>query len=124
MPAVHLLLLEQEYRFLEYHMRDFLNLACITHYPNEQSKACLSMEGPQGGFVAYVEWVLVQCGSPFTVCLADEDNTSPTLNPEPSLPSAMPAADQKPTETTADLETEPTKKQSQSQSQCLRLLSS
>lgn len=32
LPAVHLLLLEQGDHSLEYHMRDFLDLVCLTHY--------------------------------------------------------------------------------------------
>lgn len=72
------------------------------------SRSCLvSLSCSLEGFVAYLEWVLVQYGAPSTVCLADEDNNSPTLDLEPSLPSAMPAADQKP-KPTVNLETEPT----------------
>lgn len=51
--AVHLLLLEQGYLVLEDHTKDFLDLVCLTHYPDrslcifyytslsERSKACL-----------------------------------------------------------------------------------
>lgn len=43
------------------------------------------MEGPQGSFAQYVEWVLVNYGSLFTICPAEEDTTSPNsaMDPEP-----------------------------------------
>ncbi|ROJ24392.1 hypothetical protein DPX16_20945 [Anabarilius grahami] len=69
----------------------------------EGTPACV---GPQGSIAKYVEWVLVQCGSSFTICPVEEDNASPTLDPEPSQPSAMPALEQKP-EPTEDSEPEP-----------------
>ncbi|XDV45720.1 hypothetical protein PO909_013767 [Leuciscus waleckii] len=74
-------------------MRDFLDLACLTHYSlckfshwfNKRSKARLSMDVPLGNFASYMEWVLVN--SPFTICLKNEANASPTLDPESSQPS-------------------------------------
>lgn len=56
-----------------------------------------------------MEWVLVHCISSYTVCLKDEDNTSPSPDPEHSEPSAMPTAGHKP-EPTADLEHKPATK--------------
>lgn len=67
-------------------MRDFLDL-CLTHYSvhslcvffqtslSVRSKEHLPMDSPQGNFTAFVEWVLVSCGSSFTVCAAAEDVT-------------------------------------------------
>lgn len=72
-----------------------LILACLNHCLehsvciflhtslNERSKACLTIEGPRGSFTAYVEWVLAQCDSLFTVCPVDEDIASPDSTPEP-----------------------------------------
>ncbi|ROL43074.1 hypothetical protein DPX16_9150 [Anabarilius grahami] len=97
-PAVHLLLLEQRDRSLEAHTS-----------LNERSKVRLPVEGPRGSFVKCVERVLVKCDSLFTVCLAYEDNTSPTPDPEPSQFSAMPTMEHK-LEPTADLEAEPVTK--------------
>lgn len=54
-------------------------------------KANLPVDGPRGSFTEY-EWVLVQNNSPFTVCIMNEDITSPTPDPEPSQP-AMPTAE-------------------------------
>ncbi|KAL0156874.1 hypothetical protein M9458_048120, partial [Cirrhinus mrigala] len=52
----------------------------------------------------YIEWVLVSRNSPLTVDFA-EDNTSPTLDPEPSQPS--PRFTKHEPEPTADGEPEP-----------------
>lgn len=106
--AVHFLQQEQGNCSLEDHTRDFLDLsrAYLTHFPdhslwvflhtglNEWSKSRLPVEGPRPTFTIYVEWVLVQNDSPFTVYIADEDNTGPTPDPETSQPSAMPAMEQ------------------------------
>ncbi|ROL53998.1 hypothetical protein DPX16_15596, partial [Anabarilius grahami] len=53
----------------------------------ERSKARLPVDGPRGDFAAYVEWVLVNNESPFTICLTEE---SPTPDPEPSQPPPHP----------------------------------
>lgn len=56
----------------------FLDLACLTHFPdralclffqtslNEQIKACLPGDSPQGTFAEFVEWVLANNNSPMT----------------------------------------------------------
>ncbi|ROL49044.1 hypothetical protein DPX16_16659 [Anabarilius grahami] len=98
-PAVALLCLEQRDRSLESHTLDFLELACLTHYPDrslcvfyisslsERSRARLPGSGPQKDFAALVEWVLVSNDSPFTVGPAEDDfATSPTPLPEASQP--------------------------------------
>ncbi|KAL0172967.1 hypothetical protein M9458_033278 [Cirrhinus mrigala] len=71
--AILVLLLEQGVRSLEYHTKDFAFLANLTHYLDR----CLC------SLVAYVEWVLVSCISQLAVDFVDDD-TSPTLDPEPS----------------------------------------
>ncbi len=55
-------------------------------------------------FMDYVLWVLVSCGSLLTMNIADDD-TSPTLDPEPSPPSPC-SVEHKP-EPTADGEPKP-----------------
>lgn len=87
-PAVHLLCLEKQDCSLE----DHADLAFLTHCPdsclrtfydvrlNTAMKAKLSGEGLHGGFAAFVEWVLVNCVSAYTIG-AVEDVTSPTSNP-------------------------------------------
>lgn len=93
------LLLEQGDRCLEDHTRDFVDISNFTHYLesslcsfyiaglNNTARAKLPGEGSRGSFAAFVEWVLVSNGSSFTVGPADEDATSPTPDPESSLPS-------------------------------------
>ncbi|KAI2652954.1 Gasdermin-E [Labeo rohita] len=115
-PAVLVLLLEQGDRSLEDHTTDFVFLTNYTHYPdnclcsfyfaglNTTTRAQLSGDGPRESFAAYVEWVLVSCNSSLTVDFADDD-TSPTLDPEPSLPSPQ-FAEHEP-EPTVDGEPEP-----------------
>lgn len=88
------------------HTRDFLDLACLTHYPdhplcvfyntsfNEWLKVHLPIEGSRESFAQYVEWVLVQCDSLLTACPNEEDIACPTPDPEPSQLSAMPAEKQ------------------------------
>lgn len=49
----------------------------------------MPMAGPRGSFAEYFEWVLVKCESP-------KVTASPTLDPEPSLSSAMPITDEEP----------------------------
>lgn len=58
---------------------------------------------------AYMEWVLVNNGSAFTICPAEDDNTSLTLDPELSQPPPTHRTDLKP-ESTADGESEPDKR--------------
>ncbi len=96
LPAVQLLCLEQRDRSLEDHTRDFLNLACLTHFPDrslcvfyisslsERCKARLPANGPKEDFAAFMEWVLENNGSPLTVCPSEEDISSPTHVPETS----------------------------------------
>ncbi|KAI2650713.1 Protein PHOTOPERIOD-INDEPENDENT EARLY FLOWERING 1 [Labeo rohita] len=115
-PAVLVLLLEQGDRSLEDHTTDFVFLTNYTHYPdnclcsfyfaglNTTTRAQLSGDGPRESFAAYVEWVLVSCNSSLTMDFADDD-TSPTLDPEPSQPSPQ-FAEHEP-EPTVDREPEP-----------------
>ncbi|KAL0177682.1 hypothetical protein M9458_026576, partial [Cirrhinus mrigala] len=113
-PAVLILLLEQGDRSLEDHTKDFVFLANYTHYPdnclcsfyfaglNTTTRVQLSGEGPRESLATYVEWV--SCNSSLTMDFADDD-TSPTLDPEPSQPSPQ-FAEHEP-EHTADGEPEP-----------------
>lgn len=87
-PAVRLLL-EQGGRSLEDHTWDFLDLVCLIHYPNLSLRTFYntspnerSRHSPQESFTAYVEWVLVKCGSPLIICPAEEDVSIPdsTMN--------------------------------------------
>lgn len=48
----------------------------------------------------FVEWILLNCGSPFTVCPIKEDITSPTPDPETHQNLAMPIMDLEPGPTT------------------------
>lgn len=96
LPAARLLCLEQMDRSLEDYTQDFLDLACLVHYSDdslsvffhtslsEQAKARLPANGPCEDFSAYVEWVLVNKESEFTIG-PEEDTNSPTPNSEPSL---------------------------------------
>ncbi len=96
--AVQLLCLEQQDHPLEDHTRDFIDLACLTHFPDrslcvfhitslsQQCKVHLPAGGPKENFAACVEWVLENNGLFFSVCPA-EDNSRPTTNLEPSQPS-------------------------------------
>ncbi|KAL0168702.1 hypothetical protein M9458_036924 [Cirrhinus mrigala] len=117
-PAVLILvlMLEQGERSLEDHTTDFVFLANMTHYPdsclcsfyqaglNTTTRAQLSKEGPQESLAAYVEWVVVSCNSPLAMDFTDDD-TSPTLDPEPS-PASPQIVEHEP-EPTADGEPEP-----------------
>ncbi|ROL46489.1 hypothetical protein DPX16_21673 [Anabarilius grahami] len=97
LPAVQLLCLEQGDRSLEKHTSDFLQLACLTHFPDrslciyyrtglsERSKVRIPAGGPTEDFAAYVEWVLVKNNSQFTIGPA-EDDTSSTPHPETNHP--------------------------------------
>lgn len=40
---------------------------------NERTKACLLGDDPLGNFDMCVEWVLMNYGSDFTICPAEED---------------------------------------------------
>ncbi len=112
-PAVQLLCLEQQDRPLEDHTRDFIDLACLTHFPDrslcvfyitslsEWCKARLPADGPKENFAACVEWVLENNGLFFS-----EDNSSPTPDPEPSQPSPSRCTECSP-EPTAAAEPEP-----------------
>ena len=85
LPAVQLLCLEQEKLSLESHTCAFLDLACLTSFPdrllsvffltslNVETKARLPSVGPRGNFAEYVEWVLVNCGSAYTIGPAEDD---------------------------------------------------
>ncbi|ROL53905.1 hypothetical protein DPX16_19591 [Anabarilius grahami] len=94
--AAELLCLEQKDCSLEAHLEDFLCLVPATTFPdnclcsflyaglNTATKEQQSGEGPRGSFPEYVGWVLVSCGSPLTVDIVDNDDTSPTSFPVPS----------------------------------------
>ncbi len=116
-PAVNLLCLEQKDRSLEDHKREFLDLALQTHYLdsclctfyyvglNTSTKAG---EGPWGSFATFVEWVLVNCGSCFTIDPM-ENITSPTPKSGSSLPSSrcmeqlpVPTTDREPEHATTE----------------------
>ncbi len=97
LPAVQLLYLEQMDRSLEDHTRDFLDLACLTHFPDcslcgfyitslsERCKVRLLANGPkEEDFATFVEWVLENNGSSLTVFPSEEDISSPTSKPETS----------------------------------------
>ncbi|CAM4620402.1 unnamed protein product [Leuciscus chuanchicus] len=60
-----------------------------------------------GTFTRFVEWVLANNNFHITVCLVDETNTSPTLDPSQTL--AMPIMDIK-LEPTVDREPKPASK--------------
>ncbi len=114
-PAVFVLLLEQGDRSLEDHTEDFVFLSNYTHYPdnclcsfyqaglNTSTRAQLSGDGPRESLAAFIEWVLVSCKSKLTVDIAGDD-TSPTLDPEPSQ---LPPHGAELPEPTADGEPEP-----------------
>ncbi len=114
-PAVLVLLLEQGDRSLEDHTEDFLFLSNYTDYIdnclcsfyqaglNTSTRAQLSGDGPRESLAAFIEWVLVSCKAKLIVDIADDD-TSPTLDPEPSQPPPYGAELPEPT---ADGEPEP-----------------
>ncbi|KAI2650829.1 Translation initiation factor IF-2 [Labeo rohita] len=89
-PAVLLLLLEQGNRSLVDHTKDFVYLAPLTHYPD----SCLCTFYRAGLNIA------TKASS-----LTTEDDTSPTQDPEPSLPASQHAEFEP--EPTADDEPEP-----------------
>lgn len=60
---------------------------CIFYHASlsERLKACVPVNGPKEDFAAYVEWVLVNNDSSFTVYpVEDNFSTSPTPPPETS----------------------------------------
>ncbi len=115
-PGYLLLLLVQGERSLEGHTRLFLEIAHLTSYSddalcvfydaslNPVCRAPSSEDGPLVDFAAFVEWILVRNGSPFTIC-PEDDLTSSTPDPEPS-PSSPRCAEPKP-EPTDDGEPKP-----------------
>lgn len=50
-------------------------------------KVCLPGVDPRENFTKYVEWMVVNNGSPFTSCPAEKDFTSTAPHPEPSQPN-------------------------------------
>lgn len=107
-PSVKIQILDQEDRPLEIHIKDFLDLACLTNFTdhalcvflktslNDRSWARLPKGGHENNFAAYVEWVLFHNNSPFTVGPADgEFAASPTSPPETDMPT--PSTDLEPT---------------------------
>lgn len=103
LPAVHLLLLEQGDRSLEDHMRDFLDLVCLTHYSLCKFLHTISTSGPRQA----CPWMFLWEISPliWSGCL----NASLILDPESSQPSTTPFTDLLP-ERTANPEPAPTMK--------------
>lgn len=59
-----------------------------------ETKIRLPEVGPWGNFAEFVEWVLVNCKSPFTISPTEEDVTSPAPDPELSQPSILPSPPQ------------------------------
>ncbi len=90
--TVNLLCLEHGSCSLEDHVDEFLDLVHLTTFPddylNTTTCAQLSGECPRGSFADYVEWVLVSCGSAFSV----EDVTSSTPLQTQSPANHHPAA--------------------------------
>ncbi len=88
LPAVQLLSLEQGQQTLETHTSGFLDLACLTTFPAHSPCAFFlsslnrETKEPQGNFAEFIEWVLVNCDSPYTV--------SPTLTPATPETSHLP----------------------------------
>lgn len=80
LPAIQLLCVEQEQQTFKDHTKKFLQLPCLINFPdhllclffrtslNDRTKACLPGAGFQGDFAEFVEWVLVTCGTPNTIC--------------------------------------------------------
>lgn len=97
----------------------FSSQCYLTNYPdrllcvfyntslNERSKARLPRDGPRGSFAQYVEWVLLNCGSHFSICEAEEeDPVRPTHAMDPTL---EPTTAMKPESATTSIpEPEPT----------------
>ncbi len=67
------------------------------------TSAVVRGDGPRESLAAFIEWVLVPCNAKLTVDIVDDD-TSPTLDPEPSQPQLYGAELPEPT---ADGEPEP-----------------
>lgn len=75
-------------------MRDFLDLVWLTNYPdcllcvfyntnlNDQSMTFLPGDGSQGSIAQYVEWMLLNCGSHFTIYEAEEEEL---VSPVPAM---------------------------------------
>ncbi len=106
-PAVLLLCLEQEQKRLEAHTSGFLDLVSL-NFPNrslclfylasmnKQTTAQLPSVGPfpvWASFTQFVKWVLVCNGSPYNVCLNEEELTSPALTPAQRETSHPPASE-------------------------------
>ncbi len=96
-PAVLVLLLEQGDRSLEDHTEDWVSrqtdtrpgqlpLLVLSSWTEHLYTSAVVRVGPRESLAAFVEWVLVSCGSLLTVDIMDDD-TIPTPDPEPSPPS-------------------------------------
>ncbi|ROL46443.1 hypothetical protein DPX16_21627 [Anabarilius grahami] len=116
-----LLCLEQKDHSLEDHASGLFRFGSLTHYPDcslydfttpASGNACLPVNCPREDFATYVEWVLVNNGSAFTICPAEDDITSPTLDAEPSQPLPTHCTERTP-EPTTDSEPEPAAKHKQ-----------
>lgn len=82
LPAVQLLYLKEEQQSLKGHACGLIEVASLMEFP--YCEARLRGAGPWGTFAEFVEWVLVNCGSPYSLCPAVEAVTSPA--PELSQP--------------------------------------
>lgn len=81
LPAIQLLHHEQEQRSHKGLLGGRASLNIWTAF-----SVYLPGNGPWGDFAAFVEWMLVNNGSAFTICPAPEDITSTTPDPEPGQP--------------------------------------
>lgn len=66
-----------------YHLLRPLPMSVFLTSLNEWCIACLPGISPQEDLTTFVEWVLVNNGSTFTIC-PEEDVTIPTPDPEPT----------------------------------------
>lgn len=63
--------------------RNFPTTHCMS---SAHCEARFPGDGPQGTFAEIEEWVLMNCGSSYTICPAEEAVTIPTPDPEPIQP--------------------------------------
>ncbi|KAL0204466.1 hypothetical protein M9458_002484, partial [Cirrhinus mrigala] len=78
---------------------DFLDLACLTHYPERSLRVFYITSTPPSereDFAAFEEWVPENNGLYFSACPAEKDISSPTPDPEPSQPSPHCRTEHKP----------------------------
>lgn len=78
LPAVQLLCPEQEDHPLEDHTRDFIQLMCQMHYL-DLSLGVFYITSLSLHFATFVEWVLVNNDSLFTICPMEDDVGTSTI---------------------------------------------